>query len=283
MKKRFLTIILLILCAVLNVTAQDLSERYNKQHPAVIATDNSQYLEIAKAVMDRMGIPCRIMKLNDSEAMKTFEQDQADVIITARNLGPDARASKSFISYIHLDADNLAAVRFVGKDRQLIEEIDDQFARMKQDGIIAEIQNQWAHPELKETQEESKVLHITDALLILSVLLIVASLLVVWHIHKTRQHTKEVTEMFSQAKQMRRYYAIEDNQAAHDLKQRYEAILCNPFVAIAFYDHNGQLIVENDAMKQMGSENVKADRQPLYNADGEVSDYFVAIKRPQTT
>jgi hypothetical protein len=81
---------------------------------------------------------------------------------------------------------------------------------------------------------------------------------------------------------MEQFYAVEDNRAARNLINKYNAILCNPFVAISFYDNNGHLIVENQAMKELGDKDIALSRQPLYNAEGEVTNFFVAIRRPVT-
>ena len=103
------------------------------------------------------------------------------------------------------------------------------------------------------------------------------------HTRRTRRNAKVLREMILQEPHLEQFYNVEDNQAAHDLIHKYNAILCNPFVAISFYDHNGQFIIENDAMRQLGEVDTTPYRQPLYNADGEVTNYFVAIRRPTTT
>ena len=41
----------------------------------------------------------------------------------------------------------ISELHFIGRDRQLVEEIDDQFSRLKQRGEIASIQDRWLHPE----------------------------------------------------------------------------------------------------------------------------------------
>ena len=279
MSKRIISTLCVLIAVVMNLQAQALSERYNKQQPVVIAADNHHYTEYAKAVTERLGLPTKIMKMNDNQAVAALENGQADVIITARNLNNAAyTVSKSYLSYTNISADTSAAVRFVGKDRQRIEQIDDQFTRLKQEGEIANIDESWQHPELMTPHTEETVLHITDALLILTIILVVLSMVIMWHKRTTRRHTREVSEMISQAQQINKYYAIEDNQAAHDLAQKYQAILHNPFVAIAIYDGNGQLIVENEAMIPIGHNQVMEHRQPLFNPSGQVVNFITAIK-----
>jgi hypothetical protein len=98
-----------------------------------------------------------------------------------------------------------------------------------------------------------------------------------------RRNTRALHEMIRQVPHLEHFYDVEDTQAAHDLIHKYDAVLSNPFVAISFYDHNGRFIIENDAMRQLGEKDTTPYRQPLYNAEGEVTNYFVAIRCPATT
>lgn len=278
MSKRIITLCVLM-ALVLNVSAQALTERYNKQRPVVIASDNNRHTELAKAVADKLGLPTKLMKTTDLQAVAALKNGQADVIISTHTLDDAAyTVSKNYISYTNISADTMAAIRFVGKDRQLIEQIDDQYSRMKEDGEIAAFKDRWEHPELIEPKTEDTVVRIADVLLVLSVILVVLSMVMLWHIHSTRSHTREVSEMINQAHQISQYYAIEDNQAAHDLIKKYEAVLHNPFVAIAIYDANGQLIVENEAMIPIGHNLFMEHRQPLFNPNGQVVNFITIIK-----
>ena len=50
-------------------------------------------------------------------------------------------------------------------DHQLIEQIDDQFTRMKESGDIAAIQKRWAHPEDSIPEAQPIALYIAKGLL----------------------------------------------------------------------------------------------------------------------
>lgn len=275
MRYRYITTILLLATALV-AAAQSLSERYNVEHPAVIVCNQpgDSYKEIIKAIAGELNVAYRFENEADSVALKALIPGHVTLLIThnVASLPTELRVSKSIIGYSNANA--LAEVRIIGKDNQLIEQIDDQYMRLRQDGTIAAIE----HPESEEEDPDAIMLHITDAILILSCIMLLASLLLFWHIRKTRHHTLEVGEMISLTKTMSQYYAIEDSQTAHDVASKYNAILCNPFVAIAIYDINGQLIVENDAMKRLGHEKVAEHRQPLYDAEGQVTNYLVAVK-----
>lgn len=282
MRQRLLTATLLLLTTVLNAAAQALTDRYNNQRPLVVVSYDEHHVDITKAVAAQLGVPCNFVMKTKNEMMTNLEQENPDLIIT--DSVPAATQgytlSKSIIDYDHGGDETIGEIRFVSKDRQLIEQFDDQYMRLKQDGYIAEIEERWIHPELAKAKDETTALHLTDILLFLSALLLVLSLLILWNIRNTRRHTKEVSEMIHQSELIHNYYELEDNQAAHDLAHKYETILCNPFVAIAFYDNKGHLIIENETMKELGGANTDYPRQPLYSADGKITNYLIAVKRP---
>ena len=153
---------------------------------------------------------------------------------------------------------------------------------MKETGDIHFIQEHWTHPERAIPEATPTALYIAFGLLILAIILLTLTLLLLLFFRQTRRNVTVLNGMISQAPLMDHFYDVEDNQAAHDLIHKYDAVLCNPYVAISFYDNNGHLIVENEAMKQLGDKDMTSYRQPLYNAEGEVANYFVAI-RPATT
>jgi hypothetical protein len=296
MKVRNITFAFLLLAGILQTSAQALTERYNRQRPVVVACDNGHppfmfinyknkpsgsCVIISKAITEKMGLPCEIIMKDMAEARQAFERGDADIILS------DGRSynnrtyfiSKNVIYYRHASEDSVAEIRFIGKDHQLIEQIDDQFTRMKEAGDIAAIQESWAHPELTVPEASPTALYITMGMFGIAVIALLLTVLLMLLIRHTHRNTTVLKGMVSQAPYVDHYYDIEDNQAAHDLSHKYEAILCNPFVAISFYDRNGRLITKNDAMRLLGDKDVSFYRQPLYNANGEVTNYFVAIRR----
>ena len=297
MRHRYI-IMILLLAGVLQTMAQALTDRYNRQRPVVIVCDDSHssstvhhnlpsgcWADIAKAVAEQMGIPCEVIIQQDiDEARRFFVQGNADIILAdGRDFNaPIYFVSKNVINYSNTSADSIDETRFIGKDHQLIEQMDDEFTRMKETGDIAAIQERWMHPERAEAEATPTALYITFALLFITLVFCGLILFLLTHIRRTHRNTNVLEGIIKQAPQMEQFYAIEDNRAARDLINKYNAILCNPFVAISFYDNNGHLIVENQAMKELGDKDIALSRQPLYNAEGEVTNFFVAIRRPVT-
>ena len=71
---------------------------------------------------------------------------------------------------------------------------------------------------------------------------------------------------------------------------KYDTILSNPFVAMAFYDRKGNLTDQNQAMKKVtgintisvqddAAPNVRFTKnvQPIYNANGDICNYLVTM------
>jgi ABC-type amino acid transport substrate-binding protein len=289
MKNIRLTAIILLLAMATGAAAQALSERYNHDRPVVIVCNYKKnagyYLEIANRLAQRMGVAYRYETNMGNAGWEAFENGDADLILTndmKYNLGK-YYISKSMVNYQRVRGDSVTEIHLTGKDRQLIEAIDDYYMRMKQEGEIEDILTRWLHPEEAKPETEDTAIEIADALLILSGILIVLSLLLLWHIRNTRKHTKEIKEMINQAKLMSDRYEKQDTKAAEVLKKKYEAVMSNPFVAIAFYDKDGRLIEMNETMKRSRRDTKVLQRQPLYNADGEVSNYIVAVDKRKFT
>ena len=289
MKSIRLTAIILLLAIATGAAAQALSERYNKNRPVVIVCNYKKnagyYLEIANRLAQRMGVAYRYETNMGDAGWEAFENGDADLILTndmKYNLGK-YYISKSMVNYQRVRGDSVTEIHLTGKDRQLIEAIDDYYMRMKQEGEIEDILTRWLNPEEAKPETDDTAIEIADALLILSGILIVLSLLLLWHIRNTRKHTKEIKEMVSQAKLMSDRYEKQDSKATEVLKKKYEAVMSNPFVAIAFYDKDGRLIEMNETMKRSRRDTKVLQRQPLYNADGEVSNYIVAVDKRKFT
>ena len=296
MRQRYISLLALLLVTVIQMSAQTLNDRYNRQRPVVIVIDNSVsqandksapsgYCEaIVKAVADELGLPCRIAVKDKEEARKALERGEADIILTdSRNYqDPICFVSKNVI-YRLASNGSIAETRLMGKDRQLVETLDDQFTRLKESGYISLIQERWTHPERAIPEAKPTALYIAGILSVLAAIFLLLTLKLMLHHRRMRRNTRALHEMIRQVPHMEHFYDVEDTQAAHDLIHKYDAVLSNPFVAISFYDHNGRLIIENDAMRQLGEKDTTPYRQPLYNAEGEVTNYFVAIRCPATT
>lgn len=299
MTHRHITCTLLLLASVLMASAQALTERYNNRRPVVVALDNihppfsfinyvnepsGSGVAIVKAVTESLGLPCQIMMRSMTEARQAFERGEADILLTdSRSFNnPAYFASKNVINFRHASADSVAETRFMGKDHQLVEQLDDEYTRLKETGAISLIKDRWEHPDKALPEAEPIALYVALALLGLAFAVLLATLIYMFTIRQTRRHVNVLGEMVRLAPVVEHAYDVEDNQAAHDLIHKYNAILSNPFVAISFFDHNGRLIMKNELMRELHITDTTSLRQPLYNAAGEATNYFVAMRPPKS-
>lgn len=281
MRQRYISLLILLLAIIFQMSAQTLNDRYNRQRPVVIILDESHYCEaIVKAVANELGLPCQIVTKDKDEARQALEQGKADIILADNRdyQNPACFVSKNVIHYSQANDSSITETRMIGKDRQLVETLDDEFTRLKESGYISLIQERWTHPERAIPEAQPIGLYIAYILFALAAILLLLTLLLTLHNRRTCRNANAIREIIRQVPHLEHFYDVEDNQAAHDLIHKYDAILCNPFVAISFYDHNGRFIIENEAMRQLGDIDTAPYRQPLYNAEGEVTNYFVAIR-----
>ena len=286
MKQRYIIFLILLLSTVLQMSAQTLNDRYTRQRPVMFILDDNHYCEaIVKAVTDELGLPCRIVVKDKDEARRALESGKADIILAdGRNYqNPACFVSKNVINYTMARDSSVTETSMIGKDHQLVETLDNQFTRLKESGYISILQERWAHPERAIPEAKPIGLYMAGILVVLAAIFLLLTELLMLHNHRMRRNANALRKMIGEVPHLEHFYDVEDNQAAHDLIHKYNAILCNPFVAISFYDHNGRFIIENEAMRQLGEKDTTHYRQPLYNADGEVTNYFVAIRRQATT
>ena len=113
----------------------------------------------------------------------------------------------------------------IGHDRQLIEQIDDQYSRLKQRGEIAVIQDRWLHPEIVEKDVNYAWLYVIGGILLLSFIIYFFSRLARRHVQAATRASAELNEMMIQALHMGNFIVMEYD-IAHDLfTNRYGHIL----------------------------------------------------------
>ena len=239
--RRMITM-LILLASVLQTNAQALTDRYNKQRPVVIVCnrDNTPYeflnehneasgvnVDVIKAVMDELGLPCTFVMKEWIVAQDTFEDGDADLILAD---GRDYRGisrviSENVINYCRAGKDSVAEIHFIGRDRQLIEQMDDQYSRLKQNGDIAEIQNRWLHPERVHTDYTRLVLYFAVALMLIAVILWLFIHLVRRHVRRVSRKSSELNEMISRALHMGNYDVMLYEIAKDRITNQYGTIL----------------------------------------------------------
>lgn len=389
------TLLLLVFSA--QVSAQALTDRYTKQRPVVIACDknHSPYvflddsgeatgsdIDVIKAVMKQLDVPYTFLMKEYDEAKKVFNSTEADLILANEQSfkGKQYVISEDVFGYRRVSEDSVSEIHLIGRDRQLIEQIDDQYSRLKQSGDIAEIRAHWIHPEQMRSRPVSVMLYIAIGILVLAFVLYLLISIARRHVTMVTRNSKELNLMMYKALHMGNYdvmqydiarnrftnqygnilpmegmtleeytlrihpeqrtefvhkmrdmmkggvphfelnklwnqgtdaephylvfqghaicerdkngqpayiinavydvtHDMEENQATRNLIRKYEVIMTNPFTAMAFYDSNHHVIDQNEAMKQLGDIGDGMPLQPLYNVEGEIANYFLAVSK----
>ena len=293
MKYRYITATILLLAAVLQVSGQALTDRYDKSHPVVIVCSRTDkpyefkssfgspegfHIDIARAVLTELGVPCTFISMPDDDLKPSFEKGEADLIFADIKDYDKGKYyfSKVVVNYRCIRPDSIVDVYLVGKDRQLMEQIDDQFMRLKLRGDIHSIYNIWMHPERHESHPSQLPLYTGIIALVLAVILGVVCYVVKIRTIRADHHSAKLNVIISKAGQIGEYYQPDDNKLKEEIICKYETMFNNPFVAIAFYDKNGNLTEQNEVLQSIGTNKVSNRIQPLYNVDGEIANYFVS-------
>ena len=233
---------LILLFTMLPAAAQNLSDRYNSQRPVVIVcnqqnppyefmNDNRQLagsnIDVMKAVLDELGLPYRFILRAWSKPKDAFDGSSADLIMAddRQFTGKHYFISDNVISYNRVSEDSIAEIHFIGRDRQLIEQIDDQFSRLKQSGEITEIENSWMHPERVKPDYSKVVIYIAIGVLLLAAILYLLIFLARRHVKIMTHNSKELNDMMSKALHMGNYDVMVYDIAKRHITNLYGNIL----------------------------------------------------------
>ena len=103
-------------------------------------------------------------------------------------------------------------LRLIGYDKELIDAIDDEYARLEQAGQLEKIYDKWFHPEREHHDTSTVPLYIIMGAIIIGLIALMLSRLIRIRVQKAINKSKEVNNMMTQALSMGNYYVFE-----HDL------------------------------------------------------------------
>lgn len=209
MRFKYIIATLLMMTTTIEVVAQALQDRYNKERPVTIVCDkdNPPYefinekgvpagtnVDVMKAVLNGLKLNHVFVMKDKQEKRQMLETGEADVMM----------------------ADSVGNFHFVGKDRQLIDQMDDQFERLREKGQIAKIRKHWLHPELDEPEPAIDLEYVIGGALIITVILLILSLLANLHTIRVKRHSKAIYKMMYKALHMGNYDVMQYD-IKHDL------------------------------------------------------------------
>ena len=119
----------------------------------------------------------------------------------------------------------ISEVHVVGRDRQLVERIDDQYSRLKQRGEIAIIQDRWFHPERISKKSDYHWIYIVLGVLALTGIMYFFNSLARRHVKNSTRSQTELNEMMTQALHMGNFIVMEYDIARDRFTNRYGQIL----------------------------------------------------------
>ena len=96
----------------------------------------------------------------------------------------------------------ISEIHIIGRDRQLIEQIDDQYSRLKQSGEIAAIQDRWFHPERVHDNTSPMAYYVIIAVLLLTALCYLFARLAKAHVRSAARRSTELNGMMYKALHM---------------------------------------------------------------------------------
>lgn len=102
-------------------------------------------------------------------------------------------------------------MRFASHNQRLIDELDDQFARMEQSGTIHKMQNKWFHPEKNDDDASPVVLIVILLSLAVAVTIFIANRVMAARIKRSTQHSAEKNKIMQEALNMSGNYVVQLN------------------------------------------------------------------------
>ena len=119
----------------------------------------------------------------------------------------------------------ISEIHVIGRDRELVEAVDDQFSRLKQSGVIEDLQNKWLHPERVKSHTSPLTIYIIAGVLLMAALLYLFSRLAKAHMRKMRRRASETNDMILTALHMGDFVVMEYDIANDRIANRYGHLL----------------------------------------------------------
>ena len=129
----------------------------------------------------------------------------------------------------------ISEIHIIGRDKELIERIDDQYSRLKQSGVIAQLQDKWLHPERVKDESTPILFYIILATLILIALIYLFIRLAKAHVRSATRQSTELNDMMYKALHMGNFDVMEYDIKHDRMTNRYGNILPKAGMSLAEY------------------------------------------------
>ena len=145
-------------------------------------------------------------------------------------------------------------LRIVGYDKELIQAIDDMYARLEQAGDIQKIRDKWFHPERVHNDASPMALILLIAIAMAAIVIILFSHMMRVRVKKAVEQSIDINQMMTQALRSGNFYVIENDLEAKHIRNTYGDMLPKDGLSIEqFMDRLPYEERENykEAMEQM--------------------------------
>ena len=112
-------------------------------------------------------------------------------------------------------------LHFTSTDKELINDIDEEFARMMQEGELEVITDKWFHPERIHHNTPRYVFFIIGLVVMLIIVFMILSHLLRRQIRKKAEKTRDLGNIMAQALSMGRFYVFEHDLATGQISNVY--------------------------------------------------------------
>ena len=134
-------------------------------------------------------------------------------------------------------------LRLIGYDKELIDAIDDEYARLEQAGQLEKIYDKWFHPEREHNDTSTIPIFIIVGAIIVGLISLLLSRLIRIRVQKAIDKSKDINSMMTQALSMGNYYVIEHDLRTHRANNAYGNLL--PAEGMTAQEFNDRIHPEN--------------------------------------
>ena len=116
-------------------------------------------------------------------------------------------------------------LRIVGYDKDLIEAIDDMYARMEQNGDIQKIRDKWFHPERVHNDASPMALILLIAIVMAAIVILLFSHMMRVRVKKAVEQSLDINQMMIQALRSGNFYVMENDLETNHIRNTYGDML----------------------------------------------------------
>ena len=156
-------------------------------------------------------------------------------------------------------------VHIIGRDKELIDRIDDQFSRLKQSGELKQILDRWMHPEQVHSSTPSYVIYIILTIVLLTVLIVFFNRLAKKHVRKAMSRSSELNDMMMKALKMGNFNVMQYDIKADRMTNRYGSIL--PAEGLTFEEFTSRIHPDQQEEFRQRAEQLLAGRSRRFEVE----------------